>query len=67
MVIALYEPLISDFLGTGPKRVFIGVWAVLSALVMISRMYLGAHSLNQIIFGGLLGLSVLIIYKYKLR
>ncbi len=34
---------------------------------MLSRMYLGAHSLDQIIFGGLLGLSFLIIYKYKLR
>lgn len=34
---------------------------------MISRMYLGAHSLDQIVFGGLLGLSFLIIYKYKLR
>ena len=30
-------------------------------------MYLGAHSLDQIIFGGLLGLALLVIYKYKLR
>jgi membrane-associated phospholipid phosphatase len=40
---------------------------VMAALVMLSRMYLGAHSADQIVFGGLLGLALLVIYKYKLR
>lgn len=30
-------------------------------------MYLGAHSLDQIIFGSLLGLAFLIIYKYQFQ
>lgn len=30
-------------------------------------MYLGAHSLDQIIFGGLLGFAFLIIYKYQFQ
>jgi predicted neutral ceramidase superfamily lipid hydrolase len=47
--------------------VLLGIWAVFSALVLISRMYLGAHSLDQIIFGGLLGFAFLIIYKYQFQ
>ena len=54
-------------MGTGPKRIWLFVWAVVAALVMISRMYLGAHSLDQIVLGGLLGLAFLIYYKYFLR
>ena len=34
---------------------------------MVSRMYLGAHSLDQIVFGGLLGLCFLIYYKFFLQ
>jgi hypothetical protein len=34
---------------------------------MISRMYVGAHSLDQIVFGGLLGLAFLIYYKFFLQ
>lgn len=36
-------------------------------MVMISRMYLGAHSLDQIVFGGLLGLAFLVYYKFFLQ
>jgi hypothetical protein len=34
---------------------------------MISRMYLGDHSLDQIIFGALLGITFLVIYRFKLQ
>lgn len=67
IVILAYEPILSDFLGTGPKYVLLGIWAVFVALVLISRMYLGAHSLDQIIFGGLLGIAFLVIYKYQFQ
>ena len=43
------------------------MWSVLVVMVMISRMYLGAHSLDQIILGCVLGFSFLIIYKYKVQ
>ena len=66
-MVLLYEPLLSDFIGLGPKKVLIGVWTVIAALVLISRMFLGAHSLDQIVFGGLLGLAFLIMYKYKFQ
>ena len=39
----------------------------LSIMVMISRMYLGAHSLDQIVFGGMLGFAFLIYYKFFLQ
>lgn len=67
IVILAYEPILSDFVGTGPKRVLLAVWLVISALVLISRMYLGAHSLDQIIFGCLLGFAFLIIYKFQFQ
>ena len=63
----LYEPLISDVIGTGPKKMLTAIWVILVALVMVSRMYLGAHSLDQVIFGGLVGLSCLIAYKVFLQ
>ena len=66
-VIVLYEPIISDITGTGPKKIGIIVWLIISALVMVSRMYLGAHSLDQIVFGGMLGLCFLIYYRYFLQ
>jgi hypothetical protein len=63
----LYEPLISDVIGHGPKKIGIIIWLIVAGLVMMSRMYLGAHSLDQIVFGGMLGLSFLIYYKYFLQ
>ena len=63
----MFEPLISDFVGTGRKKIFLFVWAFLSIFVLISRMYLGAHSLDQIIYGGLIGLSYLVIYRFWLQ
>lgn len=60
----LYEPIISDYLGYGRKY-----WAafplfVIGIMVPISRMYLGVHSANQIMFGLTSGLICLILFKY---
>jgi membrane-associated phospholipid phosphatase len=67
IVFAMYEPLLSDFLGTGKRKVYIFIWAVIAILVVISRMYLGAHSLDQVVFGSLIGLSFLVMYRFWLQ
>lgn len=64
---AIYEPLISDFWGTGKNRILIWIWFVVGILMVISRMYLGAHSLDQVVYGSVIGLSFLIIYRYWLQ
>ena len=66
-IVALYEPILSDFIGLAGRRVVIGVWAVVAALVMVSRMYLGVHSLDHIVLGGLMGLCWLVLYRYWLQ
>jgi undecaprenyl-diphosphatase len=63
-VILLYEPIISDSIGYWKYRPWSYVLAILCVLVPISRMYLGVHSLNQILFGLSLGTVFLILYKY---
>jgi membrane-associated phospholipid phosphatase len=65
--VALYEPLFTDFIGAGTKKIAIIVWVIIVPLLMISRMYLGDHSLDQIIFGALLGITFLVIYRFKLQ
>lgn len=40
------------------------VLMVLVVMIPISRMYLGVHSLNQILFGLSLGTVFLVLYKY---
>jgi membrane-associated phospholipid phosphatase len=64
---AMYEPLLSDFVGTGKKKVFIFIWVIIAILVVVSRMYLGAHSLDQVVYGSLMGLSFLVMYRYWLQ
>jgi membrane-associated phospholipid phosphatase len=64
---AMYEPLLSDFLGTGKQRLYLFVWGFIAVLVVISRMYLGAHSFDQVVYGSLIGLSFLVIYRFWLQ
>ena len=64
---AMYELILSDFIGTGKKKMYLYIWFIVAIGVVISRMYLGAHSLDQVVFGSLMGLSFLIIYKYWLQ
>lgn len=60
----LYEPLISDWVGYGRHRFWTCSLFLICIMVPLSRMYLGVHSANQIIFGLVLGLIFLILYKY---
>lgn len=64
-VILLYEPIISDSIG---HRRLKPLWAfiiiLLCVMIPLSRMYLGVHSANQILFGLSLGTVFLILYKY---
>lgn len=60
----LYEPIISDCIGYGKHKVWTILLFVICIMVPISRMYLGVHSANQILFGLLLGQIFLILYKY---
>lgn len=60
----LYEPIISDYLGYGPKYIAAFPLVVIGAMVPLSRMYLGVHSANQILFGLSLGLVCLIMFKF---
>jgi len=50
-----YAPHFSKLLGL----TFVGLIII---LVPISRMYLGAHSLNQVVMGVLMGLSMNLLY-----
>jgi membrane-associated phospholipid phosphatase len=65
-IFAMYEPILSDILGTG-KGVQLVLLVLIAVAVMASRMYLGAHSLNEVIFGAVLGCVYLVIYHYKLQ
>ena len=60
----LYEPIISDTIGYGKRRLWIFPLLVFCVMIPISRMYLGVHSANQILFGLSLGFCFLILYKY---
>jgi hypothetical protein len=51
-------------IGFGKKNVFGLMVLGLCALVPISRMYLGVHSANQILFGLVLGMIFLVLYKF---
>lgn len=63
-IIMLYEPMLSDSIGYG-KFKFMSIFLVLLwVLIPISRMYLGSHSANQVLFGIVVGLCFLIIFKY---
>lgn len=66
-IVALYEPLFSDFVGTGASNFFIFTWIIVVGLVMFSRLYLGVHSLDQIFFGALLGLFFVVVYRFKIQ
>lgn len=40
---------------------------VFGFFVPFSRMYLGVHSLNQVLFGLTLGVSLTVLYRYSWR
>ena len=60
----LYEPIVSDTIGYGRYRQWTLPLLFLGVMVPVSRMYLGVHSANQILFGLTLGFIFLVLYKY---
>lgn len=64
LVPLIYEPLITDI--TGPGFLQLGYLFPLVAIVLvpISRMYLGAHSGNQVLMGLTFGLGMCVLYRY---
>lgn len=64
-VVVLFEPIVSDSIGTAKWRRLIMIpLFLLWVLVPISRVYLGVHSVNQILFGLTLGMISLVLFKY---
>lgn len=61
----LYEPIISDLIGTGGWKKFLLIIVLLTgSLIPLSRQYLGSHSSDQVICGLLNSLAWLVLYKY---
>lgn len=62
--ILLYEPIISDLIGTGGWKKLILVWILFTGtLIPISRQYLGSHTADQVTSGVLHSMCALILYK----
>ena len=60
----LFEPIVSDSIGYGKCRWAILPLFVIGVMVPVSRMYLGVHSANQIMFGLTLGFLFLVLFKF---
>jgi len=66
--VLLYEPVISDLIGTKGWRKFILIWIILTGvLIPISRQYLGSHTSDQVTSGVLHSLSFLILYRFVIQ
>ena len=63
-VIVLYEPIVTDSIGLRKFRIMLIPLILLVTLMPISRMYLGVHSGDQVLFGICLGLTYLTFYRY---
>lgn len=69
-VAILYESLLTDFFYCQSKISVTLKWIFLLAifiLVPFSRMYLGAHSGNQVFFGLLMGISMTVLYRFSIQ
>lgn len=66
--IILYESVMSDIIGYGINkyRKIIMTIALIIAVFMvnISRVYLGSHTIDQLITADMIGLAMVILYKY---
>lgn len=63
-IIVLYEPIVSDAIGYGKYKFMAIFLLILWVLIPLSRTYLGTHSTDQLLYGFVLGLGFLVIYKY---
>ena len=62
--ILLLVPLVSDVTGFGSFYQGLIFMTAMAVIQPFSRMYLGVHSLNQVLFGLTLGLILLTAYRY---
>jgi sphingosine-1-phosphate phosphatase 1 len=65
--LVLIEFIIHYFMGRFQKKIIIKVLLIvagicLEILVAFSRVYLGMHSINQVLFGIMLGVYFLVLY-----
>ena len=60
----LYEPIFADFIGLGPFRVAVILLTLFAVFIPLSRLYLGVHSVDQILCGMVMSFAFLVIYKY---
>ena len=66
--VLLYEPVISDLIGTkGWKKLILITILLTGALIPISRQYLGSHTADQVTSGALHSISALILYRFLLQ
>ena len=63
--VIFYEPLIIEYFGIGFKGSFLALPLLTILVVPFSRLYLGAHNVNQVVLGLLLGLSTLVAWRYS--
>ena len=63
----LYYLLTIEYLGSGPYHLYLSVPAILAVIVPLSRMYLGAHSANQVFQGIVNSFALLVIYRFGLH
>jgi membrane-associated phospholipid phosphatase len=59
--------IVIDYWGIGHKYINIWISIIIVILVPISRMYLGAHSLNQVFQGLAIGLAMCLLYVLKIK
>ncbi|MBS1889744.1 MAG: phosphatase PAP2 family protein [Actinobacteria bacterium] len=68
LVFQFYASLVFDFISRINNNIWLmAVPCTMAILIPQSRMYLGAHSLNQVILGLLLGLCMQVLYRYYLQ
>ena len=53
-----------EYIGLGSRAKYLMIPLFTVFLVPFSRLYLGAHNINQVILGLLIGLSSLVAYRY---
>lgn len=68
LVFQFYACLVFDLISRVNKNIWLmAVPCTMAVLIPQSRMYLGAHSSNQVILGLVLGLCMQVLYRYSLQ
>lgn len=67
MALLIYEPVFTDYVGMGKGKFMFVVVMLFGALEPLSRMMVGSHSANEVIFGTTLGMAILVLYRFYLQ